>query len=516
MPNNFSKSRILKNSILLYVRMLFTMWVNLYATRLVLANLGVEDMGVYGIVGSIVSLFTLFTDGITRTIQRFITYELGFKKGNVNNIFCTSLNVLIILSIAVIIILEIGGLWLLNNKVNIPESSSNASFLVFQLSILTCVINIISIPYNSLVIAYEKMNVFAFISIIQTLLTCAGAYSLSFFANNRLVIYAIIMAVIAISIRFIYQMYCHVKFPESKYHLIIDKNKLLAISKFAGLTSISSMLSIITTQGITFAINLIFGVALNAVYTIAVQVKNSVMSFAFNLFKAIQPQITKTYAEGNYETHKKLVYSGSKIEVYLIYLILIPFIFKTEFILQLWLNKVPEYTSVFCRCTIFLSLTYAAFEPIRQSVLSSERIAKFIIIPDTFNLLSLPISYTISLYTRNPNDMIYTIVSFEILTCIIRTYIATRNGILSGRSILKHVLIPCIKVMIISSLCCYLLTQITSDSITDICILLLLNSLTTFICIYICGLSQAERLLIKNLLNKHLRDKYVIKIRKST
>lgn len=193
------------------------------------------------------------------------------------------------------------------------------------------------------------------------------------------------------------------------------------------------------------------------------------------------------------------------MEVYIIYLILIPFIFKTEFILQLWLNKVPEYTNIFCRCTIFLSLTYAAFEPIRQSVFASGNIARFVIIPDLFNLLSLPISYTISLYTKNPNDMIYTIVGFEIFTCIIRTYIATKDGVLSGISILKQVLSPCIKVMIFSSLCCYLLTFTTNDNIIGLCELLVLNFLTTCICIYIWGLSQTERLLIKNILNKYLR-----------
>lgn len=505
MSDNFCKSRILKNTIFLYARMLFTMWFNLYATKLVLANLGVEDMGVYGIVGSIVSLFTLFTDGMTRTIQRFITFELGLKNGNVNNIFCTFVNVIIILSIIIVLTLEIGGLWYLNHKANIPDNSSDASFWVFQLSVITCIINIISIPYNALIIAHEKMSALASISIIQNLLTCACAYSLSFFTGNRLVIYAIIMAAIAISIRLIYQIYCRIKFPESKYHLTIDTKKLPAIAKFAGLTSISSILTIVTTQGITLIINLVFGVALNAVYIIAIQVKNSVMSFAFNLFKAIQPQITKTYAEGNYETHRKLVYSGSKMEIYLIYLILIPFIFKTDFILNLWLDKVPEYTNNFCRCTIFLSLTYAAFEPIRQSVLSSEKITKFTIIPDTFNLLSLPASYTVSLYTRNPNDMIYTIVSFEIFTCVIRTYIATQNDILSGRDILKSILFPCIKVMIFSSLCCYILTFITADNIMGLCELIALNSLFTFMCVYICGLSKTERLLIKGLLNKYLK-----------
>ena len=179
MSDNFNKNRIAKNSILLYVRMLFTMWLNLYATRLVLKNLGVDDMGVYGVVGSVVGLFAVFSSGITNTIQRFITFELGKDVGNVNKVFCSSLNIIFLLSTFIFLLLESVGIWFLNNRVNIPPSSMQAAIWVYQLSVLTCIVNLISIPYNALVIAHEKMDAYALISIIQVILTCVAAYCLS-------------------------------------------------------------------------------------------------------------------------------------------------------------------------------------------------------------------------------------------------------------------------------------------------------------------------------------------------
>ena len=286
MPKNFNKNRILKNSLLLYLRMLFTMWLNLYATRLVLNNLGVEDMGVYGVVGSIVGMFTIFTSGITSAVQRFLTYELGSQKGNMNNVFCSSLNVIFILAFCVLLLLEIIGVWVLYHKINIPTSSMQAAFWVFQLSTLTCIINMISIPYNALIIAHEKMDAFAFISILQVILNCSAAYCLSFISNERLLMYGIMMAGISILIRIIYQLYCHSHFKETHYHWKIDPELLKSISKFAGISTSSSILQMISTQGITFVINWTFGVTINAVYVIALQLKNSILSFALNLLKA--------------------------------------------------------------------------------------------------------------------------------------------------------------------------------------------------------------------------------------
>ena len=259
------------------------MWINLYATRLVLQNLGVEDMGVYGVVGSIVSLFTVFTSGITSAVQRFITFELGLKNGQPNKVFCSSLNVIFILSALMLLLLEIGGLWMLYHKVNIPETSRAASFWVFQLSVLTCIVNTISIPYNALIIAHEKMNAFAIISIIQVTLNFLAAYCISLFDDNRLLIYAILLASVSMLIRLLYQIYCHRKFSEARYHLNIDWTTVKQIGKFTGVSTVSSGLQVISSQGIVFIINLTFGVTINAVYTIALQLKNAILSFSLKV-----------------------------------------------------------------------------------------------------------------------------------------------------------------------------------------------------------------------------------------
>lgn len=508
MHDNFSKSRLLKNSILLYVRMLFTMWINFYTTRLVLSNLGVENMGVYGVVGGVVSIFAVFNSGITSTIQRFITYELGLSNGNVNKVFCTSTNILIIYSIIFFILLEIAGSWILCNKLNIPEESQNSAFWVLQISIVTCVINIISIPYNALIVAHEKMNAFAFISIIQVIITCISVYSLSFFQEQRLIIYSLYMAMIAILIRILYQIYCRINFNEATYHLVIEKDILKRMAKFAGVSSISGIFQMILHQGTVFVINWVFGVSLNAVYNISLQVKNSVLSFALNLFKAIQPQITKTYAESNYRIHKKIVYSGSKLEVYLIYFILIPSFFRMDYIMYLWLgDAVPDYTIEFAKCTILISLTYAAFEPIRAAVLATTNITKFMIIPDAFCLLTLPVAYFICKFTKNPSHMIACIIVFDILACALRTYLGTKVSVLSCQELFHQVFIPCVVVGITSSLICFLLNIIIGNGLIGLSILLIINSVMLSVFIITIGLNNYEKKIIHEFYKK-VRYKY--------
>lgn len=493
MSENFSKERILKNSLLLYVRMLFTMWLNLYATRLTLANLGIEDMGVYGVIGSIVSLFTVFTGGITSAVQRFITFELGLKDGQPNKVFCSSLNVIFMLSALMIILLEVGGLWMLHSKVNIPDASRDASFWVFQLSVLTCIVNTISIPYNALTIAHEKMNAFAVISIVQVILNFLAAYCLSLFVDNRLLIYAVLLATTSIFVRLLYQWYCHKKFEEAEYHWGIDWTTIRQIGKFTGITTLSGGLQIIASQGIVFVINITFGVTINAVYTIALQLKNSVLSFAQNIQRAIAPQITKTYANGEIDSYKKLVYGGSKLEVYLIYFIMIPFLFRTEYIMKLWLGKVPEYAVFFAQCTVFLSLTYAAFEPIRTAIYATNRIRNFMLIPETLYLLVIPISYVISKLTYSPFSMILSIVITDICVCAVRVYLATKVSIIQISKICKQVIFPCLSVGVLSSILCYFISQITvPNTFSGLIELVIMNNIGLVIIILCTGLSKIE------------------------
>lgn len=500
MPDNYNKNRIAKNSAVLYVRMLFTMWLNLYATRLVLANLGVEDMGVYGVVGSIVGLLAVFSSGIINTIQRFITFELGKEHGNVNTVFCSSLNIIFLLSFLLIILLESAGLWFLYHKVNIPASSIQAAFWVYQLSVLTCIVNLISIPYNALIIAHEKMDAFAIISILQVILTCGAAYCLSLFDSQRLLIYAILMAAISILIRILYQAYCHFKFKESQYHLLIDSDTMKQMGKFAGVSTVSGILETGYNQGLILVINWTFSVAINAVYTIALQLKNSVLSFAFNIFKAISPQITKTYANGEIETHKRLVYSASKLQAYMIFFIMIPFLFRTEYIMRLWLDKVPPYMVPYAQATIILSLTYAIFEPIRTAVLATNRITKFLIWPNVFYILSLPISYLLARWSESPVILIISVVSIDVLACIIRVGYALQVSPILLKNLLTEVIWPIMKVAGICSVTCWLISVWTSVNLVGLITLLAINSLFLIMIIYVFGINSRERLLVNRMI----------------
>ena len=506
MENNYSKNRIIKNSIFLYVRMLFTMWLNLWTTRLVLANLGVEDMGVYGVVGSIVGLVSVLTGGVTNAVQRFVSFEAGKPNGKPNLVFCSSLNIIFVLSAIVFILLECIGIYMLYYSVNIPAHSIKAAFWVFQLSVLTCVINLISIPYNALIIAHEKMDAFAVISILQVALTFGAVYMLSWF-ENRLLVYGIMMAAVSVIIRIVYQVYCHYKFDEAHYHFIFDNSLLRQLGRFAGVSTVSGALQVVSFQGIVFVINWTFGVTVNAVYNIALQLKNSILSFALNLFKAISPQITKTYANGELEAHKKLVYSGSKLEAYLIYFIMIPFLFRTEYIMHLWLGNVPRYAVEFAQSMVFISLTYALFEPIRASVFATNRITKFLIVPECFYLLVLPFGYIISKITDNPISLIIIIVGMDMFTCIYRVYLAVKVSPLKASELLRNVIFPSCIVAVLDCIVCYVLAQWLKPNVLGLLLLLIANTVILVFIIVGLGLNTAERNLFFNMLRK-LKGKF--------
>ena len=484
------------------------MWLNLYATRLVLKNLGVEDMGVYGVVGSIVSLFSVFTIGITYTVQRFVTFELGKENGDVNKVFCTSLNICILVSALILIILESAGIWFLNNRVNIPPSSMQAAFWLYQLSVLTCIVNMISIPYNALVIAHEKMDAYAIISILQVILTCAAAYCISFFESQRLVIYAILMAVVSVLIRAIYQIYCRLNFKESCYHFVIDSRTIKEMGNFAGVSTISGILYLVYSQGLVLVLNWTFGVALNAVYSIALQLKNSVLSFAYNIFKAMSPQITKTYANGEIETHKLLVYSACKLQIYMLYIVFIPFLFRTEYIMCLWLGNVPPYTIAFVKISIFMSLIYAIFEPIRTAVNATGQIMKFTLVPDVFYVLSILVTYLLTLWSHNPIVFILSVVVFDMIAWVIRIFYALDVTPLMLKELCVKVVVPAIGVGLCGIAVCYILARYTKENIVDLLFLLFINTLILVMIIYSVGIDIREReivnVMVKNVFKYHV------------
>lgn len=497
-----NSSRIVGNSILLFLRMLVTSGLNLFATRLTLQNLGVEDMGVYGIVGSVVSTITVLTAGITNTVQRFLTYELGRKDGDVGMVFRSTMSLLFIVAAVLLLLLESAGLWMLHNAIDIPDSSREYVGWVFQLSVLVCIVNVISIPFNALVIAYERMGAFALVSALQVLLNCIGAWALCFFQDARIIWYSAFMAASALAIRIIYQLYCKSRIGNViKYRWTFNKAFMADMGRYAGVTTLSGIFISLSGQGIALVLNWIFGVAINAVYNISLQLKNMLLSFAFNIFKAISPQITKTYAAGDIQTHKRLVYSGSKAQVFVLSLILIPILFRIDYLMGVWLDEKPPFVAEFSGCMVLVSLLYAAFEPLRSSVLATGKIAKFMLIPDSIQFIILPLIWLLSMRYKDPRLMAVVIVAVEFLVCGFRLWYGTRDGVIRLGEVLKLVVLPCLYVLLPAVGTCWIVSPLVGDNLVGFIVLLMANMLAISLFGWLFGLDGVEKGFVKNLFN---------------
>ena len=345
-----NNKRIAKNTIILYFRMIITMTVSLYTSRIVLKALGVEDYGIYNVVGGVISMFSILSGSLSAAISRFLTFEIGKRNfERVKIIFSTSINIQIILAFLIIILAEIIGVWFLNNKMVIPEGRLVAANWVLQCSIITFAINLISVPYNAIIVAYERMKAFAYVSIIEVILKLLIVYILLISRLDKLILYAILLLCISIIIRFIYGIYCKIHFKESNYSFVFDKELMRSMTGFAGWNFFGAGSHLLMTQGVNMLMNVFFGVAVNAARGIAVQVDGSVMSFVSNFTTALNPQITKSYASEEKGYMFSLMCAGAKYSFFLLLILSLPILFQTETILYIWLGQVPEYACNFIR-----------------------------------------------------------------------------------------------------------------------------------------------------------------------
>lgn len=332
--------RIAKNTIALYIRTLITMAVGLYTSRVVLNVLGVEDYGVYNVVGGVVSMFSIVTASLSQSISRYLTFELG--KGNqdkLRSIFCTSVNIQLLMSLVVFILMECIGVWFLNTKMNIDADRMHAANWVFQFSVLTFVVNLISVPYNAVIIAHEKMKAFAYVSILEAVLKLVIVAALLLSSIDKLITYAFLQLMVSITIRMVYGSYCKRHFQECRYSLIIDKQLIKDMTGFAGWGSTSSIVWIFNTQGINIISNIFFGVVVNAARGVATQVEGIVKGFVVNFTTAVRPQIIKSYSAGDKEYLFKLLCTSTKYSYFLMLIFFVPFLFEAEAILQ-WFVKI--------------------------------------------------------------------------------------------------------------------------------------------------------------------------------
>ena len=354
--NNLNKT-IAKNTILLYFRTVVTMLVALYTSRVILNTLGVEDYGIYNAVGGFVAMFGVISGALSNAVSRHLTYAIGKETQNrINTVFCTCVNIQVVLTIIILIISEIFGVWYLNNKLNLPSDRLVAANWVFQCSLVTFVVNLVSIPYNACIIAYEKMGAYAYISILEASLKLFIVYLLILSSIDKLVLYSVLLVIVSVIIRLVYGVYCKIHFVETKYRFYIDKPLFNEMLKFAGWNFFSNLAYILNTQGVTLLVNSYFGVLLNSARGIAIQVDNSVSQFVNNFTMAVNPQIIKSYAKQDYDRLYNLVCKGTKFAFFLFLIFTVPIILEADYILELWLNIVPEHTCNFVRLALIGAL----------------------------------------------------------------------------------------------------------------------------------------------------------------
>lgn len=507
-----NNKRIAKNTLLLYFRQLLLMFIGLFTSRVVLNSLGVENYGVYNVVGGIVAMFTLLTGSLSAAISRFINVGLGKGDiGRLNVIFSTAVNVQIGMAILVGLLCEIGGVWFLYTHLNIPIARMEAANWVLQLSIITFCINLISVPYNAAIIAHEKMNVFAYISILEGVFKLIVAYTLFVSPYDKLKTYAVLLTVIAIILRFIYGFYCGKTFKECHYHYVFDKQTLKDISGFAGWNFFGSGAYLFNTQGVNIVTNLFFGVAANAARGVATQAEGIVKTFVTNFTTAINPQIMKSYAEGNLNYTFSLVCRGAKFSYCLMLIFAVPFMFETETIMTLWLKTYPPEAPLFLRLSMIGTMFDLLGNSTANAAWATGKIKRYYLYVATIGCLVFPISW-ICFEIGCPAYTSYIVFAvIYLLLVFVKLWIL--NGLIGFPQMMfiKEVIFRIGIVTLSSFILPVIVYNIMNDSMFWHLLLTVICGISACYSIYLFGLSTKERKTINTmLLNKYFKIKTML------
>lgn len=498
--------RIAKNTLLLYARMLFMMAVSLYTSRVVLHTLGVEDFGIYNVVGGVVAMFSVISGSLSAAISRFITYELGRgDKDKLIKIFSSSVTIQFGLGLIILILAEAIGVWFLNSKMTIPVSRIYAANWVFQLSILTFIINLISIPYNAAIIAHERMSAFAYISILEVVAKLIIVYMLLMSPIDKLIFYAILMTTVAVIIRLVYGYYCKRHFEECTYHFIFDKELLKKMFGFAGWNFIGAASAVLRDQGGNIVINLFCGPTVNAARGIAYQVNNAISGFVSNFMMALNPQITKSYAAGDKKYMMTLIYQGGRLSFYILLILSLPVIINAHYILTLWLKVVPEHTTLFVQLVLIFAMFESISNPLITAMLATGNIRNYQIVVGGLQMMNLPISYILLRNGCIPETVL--IVAICISQCCLGARLYMLRGMigLSVREYIGKVYFNVLTVSVISSILPIFLAFKMEETFVNFIFSCFVSLLVSFIVIYFIGCRSKERQFINEKVNKLIK-----------
>lgn len=391
-----NNKRLAKNTIYLYFRMLLLMFVGLYASRVLLRTLGVEDYGLYNVVGSIVTMFSFLNATLSTSTQRFLNIELGKNDvESVKKVFSTSLFLHLILVALVLVLAETIGLWYVMEKLVVPPGRETAAMFVYQFSVISICIQIIQLPFMSTIIAHEKMNVYAYVSVYEGLAKLGILFAIQVLPYDNLIMYAMLLLCVQASVALIYNIFCQKHFAEARFRVYYEKGLFRSMLGFSGWNIVGNLASVCNSQGLNMVMNAFFGTAINAARGIAFQVHGLVQQLIGNFQLAVKPQVIKYYAAGQMEEMTNLVFNAAKYSAFLVIIATVPLILEIRPVLKLWLGDYPEYTVIFAQLILFRSIISSMTGNIVMVVHASGYLKNVGLFSGTILLLVLPISYVL-------------------------------------------------------------------------------------------------------------------------
>lgn len=412
---------IAKNTIFLYIRMLVVMAISLYTVRAYLSILGETDYGLYNVIGGVVSIFSFLGSTLSTSSQRYFSQALVKNdKDKINRVFCLNLTVYLIFIVIILLILETVGLWFVNSKMTIPEDRMNAANVVYQISLFTFIIQMLTIPFNALIIAHERMKTFAYIGILEALLKLGFVFVLIRITYDKLIAYAIFFLALYLLIALVYYIYCRKSFEESKFHFYWNKSEAFEMLGFSGWHLLGTLSIVVRGQGVNILLNVFFNPAVNAARAVAYQVQGAIDQLNNNFFTAVKPQMYKSYSNGELDALNVLVLRSSLLCFFLVSILSIPFYFNADYLLSIWLKDVPQYAVSFTQLAIICGLIDSVGGSAICPALATGKIKTFYLVTGTLFILTLPISYVFLEMGYDPTSTMVVTIVISFVTLIAR------------------------------------------------------------------------------------------------
>ena len=500
--------RIAKNSLFLYLRMFVTMAVTLYTSRIVLNSLGVNDFGIYSIVGGVVSLFSFFNAAMTSATQRYLSFDIGQNNSEkISKTFNVTVLIHILIAVVILIFAETVGLWFVNNKLNIDVNRLNAANWVFQFSIFTTIVGVLQVPFNSLIIAKERMNVFAFMSMLDVILKLIIVYVLAFSQLDKLILYSSLVFAVTLIIAICYRIYCGKYFAESKFRFFDDISYYKELLAYSGWNLFGNLAAVAKGQGINLLLNFFFGTVINAAYGITLQVQNAVNVFVNNFQIAVNPQIIKNYSINNIEKTSFLINQSSRFSLLLILLLIGPLLFNTKFVLEFWLKNPPNYTEIFVQLCLLNVLIDCVSGPLMTGAQATGRIKWYQIIVGTLVFLNFPLSFLALKLFDMPYIVFVVSIMISLISLQFRLYFLKKIMSFNIKSFYKDVLGRggVIIIILFILFCIMKINIVAASNFLIFCGHSFVILALIFLLIILIGLKPKERIKLSSFFNKFLK-----------